>query len=412
MESNPNTSDVFTEEKINEIRRIMGADFGRMFPGHKPAKTEECSEIKPDTILVADKEKSLNDLNIINIQKLDEIKPEDVKETEKSFRKFYCANYNLKEEDIVYSEYNTESNFANDFPQNLVGCLLAAYSNNADVFLSPDDVWITVLQGIAQHLSILNASEIKKGSKDEEENLEKEKEIKKFIEISSLSLKWNVILQNLHEIMKSKIDKYDKLMLNDFSKSNALDIRVGLMNFMTPRRKYLQPTVFRRGVRNAIFIGFLDDWTALKKKIELVGERFEMKWWTDRLLEVIDQLITSFMGKPKADFWNTMVDTKDGLGCSGKKVKKNVELNGWILAFFPYDKFGNKIVKSSAIKLQNLVSEASFYVPLKFTPIGLQANYYVIISGFSGIRYEDSTYRPQISFVIVKNKELFEEFTK
>jgi len=89
------------------------------------------------------------------------------------------------------------------------------------------------------------------------------------------------------------------------------------------------------GIRNVHFMGNLDDWKKLKTKISSLKQYAteENKSWPqyiEGVLEITDQFIETFQGKPNKEFWNKIMNFRKGRLGSGSTSY----ISGWILKFF------------------------------------------------------------------------------
>ena len=80
------------------------------------------------------------------------------------------------------------------------------------------------------------------------------------------------------------------------------------------------------GIHNVHFMGTLDDWKDLYRKIEELRKfslpnRNSFSNYIDGLLLIVDQFIETYQGKVDHDFWNKVMDIEHvGGGRSGRRV--------------------------------------------------------------------------------------------
>ncbi|CAG8853962.1 5524_t:CDS:2, partial [Gigaspora margarita] len=93
------------------------------------------------------------------------------------------------------------------------------------------------------------------------------------------------------------------------------------------------------GIPKITLEGTIEDWIKLQEKvIQLRKLKLELDFWLDRLELVILKLVTTYRGEIDEDFWSKIMNKYEGFG-SGN----DTYLSGWILAFFPYDRTGSAI---------------------------------------------------------------------
>ncbi len=286
---------------------------------------------------------------------------------------------------------------------NLAGALLMAYNNHGDVTLSPDDVWLAILQGLSQHINA-NPEKLRKYFV----NHEGQKDIVIGTSPDINKINWPKAFDDFDKALQKEVKgDYAKIAVNDFSTSTPFDVRSSQIGLMSSMKKYFEYIMCGCGIKNIHFKGTLDDWCKLKEKVEYISQ-YECSKWTSWLSEVINQFINTYQGKVDVDFWNKLVDWKDGFGGSGMRVK-NSDISGWILAFFPYDKYNSPIIQGSKVKPSNLPN-ATFQVPVIYAPgFGKKSYNLTFLAGFSGINYENGSYLPQRSIVVANNQKLYTE---
>jgi len=142
-----------------------------------------------------------------------------------------------------------------------------------------------------------------------------------------------------------------------------------------------------------IFLGQLDDWKELKKKIENLKKYTTKKnksWpmYIDGILDILDQFILTYQRKPNKEFWNKIMNFEDGVVGSGSTTY----VSGWILNFF----YG----LSKKVELHDIPSFAmDFPIEIDNKQTGIVKTVY-LVGGFGGILYEKGAFRPQQSMII------------
>lgn len=75
--------------------------------------------------------------------------------------------------------------------------------------------------------------------------------------------------------------------------------------------------------------GTPEDWQRLRAKAERLVE-YDLKWWTDALLPVLDQFVKAANHEPDLNFWRSLCNLR---GASGMITGP---ITGWLQVFFPY----------------------------------------------------------------------------
>jgi len=88
------------------------------------------------------------------------------------------------------------------------------------------------------------------------------------------------------------------------------------------------------GIRNVYFMGTLEDWQKLRKKIENLKNikgLLSNGNWINIILFIVDQWIECYQGNVNLDFWNKMVDLVHNEFSYSITAERTV-FTGWILA--------------------------------------------------------------------------------
>jgi hypothetical protein len=227
--------------------------------------------------------------------------------------------------------------------------ILQAYSSNQHLFLSPDDVWLIIAQGISQHINynlekyrqrIVNHQgqkrvEIHAGSLLLEEN---EKEDKKE---ENETCNWITFFDRLNQA--TDVIMIKDLLTCNFStstKSTKISSELVLLNSVHFNSNYetINNSSAKFGIHKITLDGTLDDWLNIQKKINLLRKlSLDLDFWLDRLDPVVGQFISTYKGDIDLHFWNTF-STEVDFDFSSLSQRNNIMLTGWISAFFPYSK--------------------------------------------------------------------------
>ena len=283
----------------------------------------------------------------------------------------------------------------NETSYSLQSALIQAYNNHSDILLRPDDVWITICQGLSLHINKYG-EELRKKFVDHEGQ-------KDLVVGGANDFKYADWLQIFSDFEKLLMENVkggfaEKISCN-FSTTTSFESTVSRISLMCSMKKYFRYMVGTCGIRNVYFTGSLNDWELIKEKVEFI-KNYDLEWWCDKLIIIINQFIESYKGNVNVDFWNRIIDMQDGTGASGMRTK-NSDISGWILYFYPYDKYGDQI--GFKIKPKNR-PHMTFEVPLKYKT-SFNSYDLKILAGFSGINYQDGIYKPQMSYAIVDNSE-------
>ena len=83
------------------------------------------------------------------------------------------------------------------------------------------------------------------------------------------------------------------------------------------------------GLTEVTVLGEPNDWEDIKNRLGAMSE-FNLAWWTDELIPIIDQFKSACGGDPDVEFWKRMY-VSQGYGSGSQHG-----FGGWLCAFFPY----------------------------------------------------------------------------
>lgn len=130
------------------------------------------------------------------------------------------------------------------------------------------------------------------------------------------------------ERMRTEIDQNVKnnvieLLTPQFSTTTSIESLLSSLAVMSTCEKYFEYECYltKCGIRNVHFLGTLDDWKLLQKKIRDLKKfsRDTFESYINAMLPVIDQFIDTYQGNVDREFWNKVMDIEHvGGGKSGK----------------------------------------------------------------------------------------------
>ncbi|CAG8567714.1 13528_t:CDS:1 [Cetraspora pellucida] len=262
-----------------------------------------------------------------------------------------------------------------------VAAIFHAYNHHQHLRLSPDDIWLTISQGVSRHINF-NAEKFR--------NKFVQHEGKENIKIfcpdilyensnkGTLEGNWPEAINRLvkETDKRVKIDLAQLLECN-FSTTTSISLiasRIVLLDMVKAYFNYIIELLC--GIPKVTLEGTLEDWIKLQEKvIKLRNLNLELDFWLDRLEPVIWKLIYTYRGKVDEDFWSKIIRIEShGSG--------DVEITGWITAFFPYDSAGNAL--HSNFLERDTIPNGIIEVPF-ITDTGLNLKF---VAGFIGANQE------------------------
>ena len=322
---------------------------------------------------------------------------------------------------IIHHKFDTNATeFFNYEKKSLIAGLASAYGNHFPINVSPDMIWLLILQGYARFMD--KYSEL---VREKYVNFQGKKTlyINKFGTTMDIATEedWNDIIDECVEQISDHVgEETISNLQSDFSTTNAVTLLVSQASIMSAMKNYF---VYRGimgicGISYITLEGTLEDWEKIKSKLIYLS-KFALNWWTKHLIPIIDNIIKTkkYYEKNKkisgelVDFWKNMIKIKDKNG----EYEPNI-FNGWIIKFIPdlsgeypnlYEELGELDVPDQIISC-----------PLELLEITNNAfkNRYKcdIASGFFGMIQDKKTLtvKPVIGYAIVVEEKETSPFTK
>lgn len=216
----------------------------------------------------------------------------------------------------------------------LVAAVLQAYNGHQHLCFSPDDIWLTIAQGVNSHINLYSDKYKNKFVKFNENQ--------KIIlnDDNSLKRDWSKCIKDLVKETSNYIEKIDlkSLLECDFSTSTSTTITASRVILLDSIKNYFSYNIeMFCGIPKITLEGKLEDWLLIQEKlIQLRNLNLDLDFWLNDLDSIIRQFIETFKGNVDEQFWKNIA--REEYGCGGPP-----ELNGWITKFFPYDCEGNLV---------------------------------------------------------------------
>ncbi|CAF1005678.1 unnamed protein product [Adineta steineri] len=296
---------------------------------------------------------------------------------------------------------------------------LAAYNAHEDLVLSPDDIWLMITIYYASYV-VDNAEQMR--------HLFVDHEGKKTLVVAMNTFEpdWPAFLN----LMQKQIGTHVKnnvvdMLTSNFSTTGSVENLLSSVCIMHTFKKYFdyEHMVCGCGIRNVHFMGTIDDWNLLRKKVEELkgftilpskydSPKRDFRVYLDGVLPILDQFIQTYKGNVDNNFWDGIFDyTKIGVsyGPSGIYMKQVNAIRGWFLRLC----FGchSLDANSKAVPLEDIGLNA-ISVPVKLIDLpkgGKETSCYVV-GGFHGIHSsKDGKHRPVMSLAVFEKVEKVEK---
>lgn len=300
----------------------------------------------------------------------------------------------------------------------LIEAVHTAFAEHRPLSLSPDMLWITIMQGVAQHVHN-NPEGLRKRLVSHQGKMKIVLGVDGFNSDSPES-DWQGLIDSLGELLKANIgETYDQLMA-DFSTTGPLEKTVCAITILDAYEAYFEYVVYCIcGIPSITLEGTVSDWRSLREKIEILAH-FEMDWWLSSLRPIVDHFVRAAEGDIDSEHWQNIYKLKKAYGWD--------RINGWIARLIPYIRHGQSgsfsvvnpllaepfviepdegpepapsfFTAVSGLISKDLPSGLSI-VPFRFEG-GLQSKEMQLIGGFVGIEQvgETQAIRPKLGWAV------------
>jgi hypothetical protein len=206
-----------------------------------------------------------------------------------------------------------------------------AFFHHYPLRISPDTLWITILQGLAIHIN--------EHSEEFRDKFVSYGEGKKTLvvgcdDVPVTKEEWSsVISQFSTKIQENTHTAFHPLINCSFSTTTEIEQTIMQISIMDTMKNYFTyAMVCGCGIPWIELMGTVDDWKLLYQKIEEIRSLgIDLDWWINPLLEVMNHFVAASQGEiGDGKFWRSVVYKLGGSGMIGDPI------TGWLQVFFPY----------------------------------------------------------------------------
>jgi hypothetical protein len=211
----------------------------------------------------------------------------------------------------------------------LLWALHLAFAEHRPVSLSPDSIWLTVTQGLANHVN-MNAERLRQHFVRHKDQLTIAVRRDDFVK-GSPENPWPEVFSELSQQIKGHIGEAHDLIVADFSTTGPVEraaSEVALLDAMKAFFRFEAHTLC--GIPRIMLEGTAEDWKTLARRVQGLG-RFDFGWWVEALEPIFDQFIAAAKGRIDRQFWNSIYKWHGDQGSGTSPY-----VSGWILKLFPY----------------------------------------------------------------------------
>lgn len=276
-----------------------------------------------------------------------------------------------------------------------------AYADHRPFVLSPDMIWLLISQGFARHVNA-NSELLRKNFVDFDGKLSLVVRNDR-LKLDSPASSWEKVFPEFtKQIAAHTGNGLMNILSSDFSTTTPVEKVASEITIMEAMEPYFEFIVMRIvcGIPEITLKGTTEDWQKIYEKTQKLG-KYDLKWWTDELKPILSEIIKTSKGEIDKTFWRNMFKYHSQEGYGAPKI-----IDGWIVKFFPYDKYGKRN-KLNELNGGNDLPEEIVKVDLNFIEIDGGSEKTIPLelwAGFIGLKQnpQDFTLTPQIGWMIRK----------
>jgi hypothetical protein len=281
--------------------------------------------------------------------------------------------------------------------------LHAAFVDHRPIVLSPDMIWLLIAQGFANHVN--EHAEEMRSHFVSHEGKKTLVVIRDDFNKGSLENPWENVFDEFSTHIRREIgDTNHELIVSQFSTTGVIEKAVNEVVLMDSMKAYFEYIVRTRcGIPEVRLEGTHEDWVQLAKKTEKLGNAFELQWWTERMLPILETIADHSKGQGDPAFWRNIYKWEDHSG--------GPHIHGWVITFIPYISTDQGMCKASLVF--GLKEFPPPWITTQFLPSGLSkvpfiwdylGNEYEMefVAGFTSFTQDRDTFavRPKIGWAV------------
>lgn len=208
----------------------------------------------------------------------------------------------------------------------LLGAVGLAFAQHRPLVLSPDAVWLTIAQGVAQHVR-LNAEALRPRLVRHDGRAPLTVAYNGAMPEDAAS--WAALVAALRSEVAAQIgDGRARLFECDFSTSTDVErvaSQIVLLDAYSPYFSYW--ATFVCGIPTITLTGTPADWRRIRERVDVIAE-LGLERWCRSLTPITDQFVRAAAGDADVAFWRRIYSPVDAYGGD--------VITGWITRLYPY----------------------------------------------------------------------------
>lgn len=224
----------------------------------------------------------------------------------------------------------------------LLGAVAESFDEHRPLVLTPDAVWLTIAQGASRHVQ-LNAETLRSRLVHHEGKHTLRVEC---LRIPEQKEEWAEAIRIWSKkIVEQSDSDLATIIPCDFSTTTPTIRTASEIVLMEAFETYFVYEIIEIcGIPEITLTGTVEDWENIRNRVRKVA-RYDLKWWTNRLIPICDGLIETAKGHPSLAFWRKIYKPKETYGAP---------ITGWICDLFPYIKGYGAYVRNPLLEIPRL----------------------------------------------------------
>ena len=264
-----------------------------------------------------------------------------------------------------------------------------AYARHYPMEISPDDVWLMLLDGFRLHVK-----SNRDALKDRFVGPGADTSIKvsaNWLTLESSHGEWSGVITALFDELQQKIPaETAEPLRTKFSTTSPTDYNISRAMVLSVASEYYSYSVYTLcGIPRIKIEGTRQDWLLLKEAFNKLASRLDMEWWSEQLNPILDEFANAFDGKSGVEFWQRIFKIPEQEGCG------NELFSGWLTKFYPYlfndenSEFKRRTEWNGGIEFEQLPKVISSF-DIKWDYLGREIPL-KLTTGFVGIQVDTAT---------------------
>lgn len=208
----------------------------------------------------------------------------------------------------------------------LIAATHLAFSQHRPLSLSPDVIWVTIAQGLAQHIRL--DPEKYRHLLVRHQGRQQLVVTRNDMHRGSPENPWDAVVADFSRQVQQHVGEFAEKFVCDFSTTGPVERTVSqivLLDAVQPYFSFLLVCIC--GIPAITLEGTVADWQKLREKVELL-EPFDADWWVTPLRTTCDQFVRAASGDVDLPHWQRIYKVAQTYG--------RELTNGWIAYLFPY----------------------------------------------------------------------------